>query len=244
METKMVSYIIQFRKNLTIIFSNMALWLILTYVFFSYGNYTHAAIFFAVFAITSLILSLNIHLWLNNKIVITIVDKGFIFDITKKNELITKEYPFSEIKAYQFEFSGKEKNVPIFRIFTKDGKTDKYVFITKKDDEDQLDVKLLAKSLHLSIQKYNKDKAEDQKIEFRPSFAATKAGFYIIVFLGVANAMVIIVMLILSAKGDTMTRSFMLFIGGTIPFFSLLLARISGLNFRKEMMKYAEKELR
>ncbi len=243
METTMTSYIIRFYKNLIIVLLIWASGLIFTYISYTNGNFVLAAIILASTIFAAIYIGLNIHLWLNNKVIIQTSIFGFHFEIEKKNEVLNKEYLFSEIEAYQFEFSGKGNNVPIFRIYKRNGKVDKYTFIAKKDDKDQVNPKLLAKSLHLNIQMYNKDKIENQKIEFRPSFAASKSGLYTIVFGGFFYFLLIIIIIILSSKEYTMSQSFLILIGGSIPFFRLLFARISAMNFRKEMMNIAEKEL-
>lgn len=243
METKMVSYITNFYKNITIGLLVIGLGCILFYGLYVNGYYQESGILLFLFLMYSLYLALNIHLWLNIKIGITTSDDGFLFELEKKSGLERITYPFSEIEAYQIRFTGND-NCPAIKIYTKYDSPKEYIFITRKDEEDQFDSKLLVKTLHLRMQKYNIGKAEDQKIEFRPSFAATKAGLYVLIFWGVAYIVFVITMIILTAKGYSMHRSFIAYFAGLFPFFAFLIARRSGITFRDEMMKDVEKELK
>ncbi len=242
METKIVAFTVNLLKLKLIYFLNLTLWISLIFDSICFRNFAYADVYLIILIVTTLFLAFNLSYIFSKKTTITLSGRGFLFETEKKETTIREEILFSEISAYKIRLDARRPNSEI-KIYTSDGECKKYFFITKKDEDDQISTKQLIQTLHLHIQKYNLDKPEDKKIEFRPQFSGTKPALYMIYFFGLAYLIAVLTLLTLSAKGYEIKYSLQIYFYGPVPFLGLLIGRGADINFYKAMIKYAQKEL-
>ncbi len=219
-------------------------WFVLSYICHMHGLHTLAAFLLLVLLITAITGGIYLRYYFRQKVEIIISDDGFIFNIQKGNKFFSKRYIFDDLLGYKIRFAGKEANIPIIKLYEKSGVVKEYIFLLRKEECYLPNPQEIVTKMHLSIHRYNRNNGNDHQILFLLPFEATKYGLLVVIFFGFAYIVLIIIMLWFISKGYSMKHSAFVFIGGVVPFFSMLLARNKALNFYTEMIRLVDKELK
>lgn len=122
--------------------------------------------------------------YFTRKIVIQIGDDFISFCLGKRNndlEQVLERFSFHDIEGYQFQFPTYRFTSLILNL--KSGKKKEFSFLRQQTEDTEVSNDFLIESIQKSFRQYNTLKDKGETIKLKPSFYASKNGFYTIIFL-------------------------------------------------------------
>jgi len=180
------------------------------------------------FFISPLIFKKKIVKYFTSDVILRITETSFIVSKLNKNKNkntlnIEKIYELNTIDSYSFYVGQKTPIQTILTLHSKNGMPKSFNFIDKqfkdtKSFNEMFKSECLLILFYNQVKQYNTDKVEENKIQFLPSFFATKTGKIIIYLLAALIIAAIVLHLVIAPKSSFATL--LISIGLVVGFFS------------------------